>query len=74
MLNCYCQVLLFLDNMMLANQNAKLTGPDQGFLFSPLASHEGPGNEVAFLTIMQPSNKSISTIVAQSIEYAFYSL
>jgi hypothetical protein len=27
MLNCYCQVQLFLDNMVLANQNAKLTGP-----------------------------------------------
>jgi hypothetical protein len=31
-----CQVQLFLDNMVLANQNAKLTGPDQGFLVSPL--------------------------------------
>jgi hypothetical protein len=30
-----CQVQLFLDNMVLANQNAKLTRPDQGFL-SPL--------------------------------------
>jgi hypothetical protein len=29
-----CQVQLFLDNMVLANQNAKLTGPDQGFLVS----------------------------------------
>jgi hypothetical protein len=36
MLNCYCQVQLFLYNMVLANQNAKLTGPDQGFLVSPL--------------------------------------
>ena len=27
-----CQVQLFLDNMVLANHNAKLTGPDQGFL------------------------------------------
>jgi hypothetical protein len=41
MLNCYnvivnCQVQLFLDNMVLANQNAKLTGPDQSFLVSPL--------------------------------------
>jgi hypothetical protein len=36
MLNCYCQVQLFLDNMVLANQNAKLTGPDQGFLVSRL--------------------------------------
>ena len=25
-----------LNNMVLANQNAKLTGPDQGFLVSPL--------------------------------------
>ena len=31
-----CQVQLFLDNMVLANQNAKLTDPDQGFLVSPL--------------------------------------
>jgi hypothetical protein len=31
-----CQVQLFLDNMVLANQNAKLTGPDQGFLVSRL--------------------------------------
>jgi hypothetical protein len=30
------QVQLFLDNMVLANQNAKLTGPDQGFLVSRL--------------------------------------
>jgi hypothetical protein len=29
-----CQVQLFLDKMVLANQNAKLTGPDQGFLVS----------------------------------------
>jgi hypothetical protein len=39
MLNCYCQLSssqLFLDNMVLANQNAKLTGPDQGFLVSRL--------------------------------------
>ena len=28
MLNCYCQLM--------ANQNAKLTGPDQGFLVSRL--------------------------------------
>jgi hypothetical protein len=30
-----CQLsssVIFLDNMVLANQNAKLTGPDQGFL------------------------------------------
>ena len=31
-----CQVQLFLDNMVLANQNAKLTGPDQSFLVSRL--------------------------------------
>jgi hypothetical protein len=31
-----CQVQLFFDNMVLANQNAKLTGPDQGILVSPL--------------------------------------
>ena len=31
-----CQVQLFLDNMVLANQNEKLTGPDQGFLVSRL--------------------------------------
>ena len=36
LLSTYCQVQLFLDNMVLANQNAKLTGPDQGFLVSPL--------------------------------------
>ena len=30
--------------MVLANQNAKLTGPDQGFLVS--SSYESPGNEV----------------------------
>jgi hypothetical protein len=29
-------IQLFLDNMVLVNQNAKLTGPDQGFLVSPL--------------------------------------
>ena len=34
--NVNCQVQLFLDNMVLANQNAKLTGPDQGFLVSRL--------------------------------------
>jgi hypothetical protein len=34
--NVNCQVQLFLDNMVLANQNAKLTGPDQGFLVFPL--------------------------------------
>jgi hypothetical protein len=49
MLNCYkfvivnCQVQLFLDNMVLANQNAKLTGPDQGFLVSPLVPSSVPG-------------------------------
>ena len=32
--------------MVLANQNAKLTGPDQGFLVS--SSYESPGNEVVF--------------------------
>jgi hypothetical protein len=44
MLNCYfnCQVQLFLDNMVLANQNAKLTGPDQGFLVSPLVLTRKP--------------------------------
>jgi hypothetical protein len=31
-----CQVQLILDNMVLANQNAELTGPDQGFLVSRL--------------------------------------
>ena len=31
-----CQVQLFLNNMVSANQNAKLTGPDQGFLVSRL--------------------------------------
>ena len=36
-----CQIQLFLDNMVLANQNAKLTGPDQGFPVSL------PGNGVA---------------------------
>jgi hypothetical protein len=34
-----CQFQLFLDNMVLANQNAKLTGPDQGFLVSPPRPH-----------------------------------
>ena len=34
--NVNFQVQLFLGNMVLANQNAKLTGPDQGFLVSPL--------------------------------------
>jgi hypothetical protein len=33
------QVQLFLDNMVLANQNAKLTRPDQGFLVSPPRPH-----------------------------------
>jgi hypothetical protein len=44
MLNCYlnCQVQLFLDNMVLANQNAKLTGPDQGFLVFPLVLTRKP--------------------------------
>jgi hypothetical protein len=32
--------------MVLANQNAKLTGPDQGFLVPRLALYESPGNEV----------------------------
>ena len=36
LLSTSCQVQLFLDNMVLANQNAKLTGPDQGFLVSRL--------------------------------------
>jgi hypothetical protein len=40
--NCQVQVLLFLDNMVLANQNAKLTGPDQGFLVSPLVLTRKP--------------------------------
>jgi hypothetical protein len=35
-------VLLFLANMVLANQNAKLTSPDQGFLFSPLVRTRKP--------------------------------
>ena len=30
-----CQIQLFLDNMVLANQNAKLVSPDQGFLVPP---------------------------------------
>ena len=34
--------LNFLDNMVLANQNAKLTGPDQGFLVSPLVLTRKP--------------------------------
>jgi hypothetical protein len=34
-----CQVQLLFDNMVLANQNAKLTGPDQGFLVSPPRPH-----------------------------------
>jgi uncharacterized protein YbcV (DUF1398 family) len=38
------QVQLFLDNMVLANQNAKLTSPDQGFLVS--SSYKSPGNAV----------------------------
>ena len=42
MLNCYCQVLLFLDNMVLANQNAKLTGSDQGFLVFPFVLTRKP--------------------------------
>ena len=39
MLNCYCQLsssVIFRQYMVLANQNAKLTGPDQGFLVSRL--------------------------------------
>jgi hypothetical protein len=36
LLSTECQVQLFLDNMVLANQNAKLTGPDQRFLVSRL--------------------------------------
>jgi hypothetical protein len=43
MLNCYCQLsssVIFrqygVSSLVLANQNAKLTGPDQGFLVSRL--------------------------------------
>jgi hypothetical protein len=38
MLNCYCQLSssVIFRQMVLANQNAKLTGPDKGFLVSPL--------------------------------------
>jgi hypothetical protein len=32
--------------MVLANQNAKLTGPDQGFLVTPLVLTQIPENEV----------------------------
>jgi hypothetical protein len=35
-------LLSILDNMVLANQNAKLTGPDQGFLVSPLVLTRKP--------------------------------
>jgi hypothetical protein len=41
-------IQLFLDNMVLANQNAKLTGPDQGFSSLPSSSYESPGNAVDF--------------------------
>jgi hypothetical protein len=44
--NVNFQVQLFLGNMVLANQNAKLTGPDQGFLVSLLVLIRSPGNEV----------------------------
>jgi hypothetical protein len=38
MLNCRCQLSssVIFNNMVLANQNAKLTGQDQGFLVSRL--------------------------------------
>jgi hypothetical protein len=38
MLNCYCQLSssVIFRQIVLANQNAKLTGPDQGFLVSLL--------------------------------------
>jgi hypothetical protein len=38
MLNCYCQLSssVIFRQIVLANQNAKLTGPDQGFLVSRL--------------------------------------
>ena len=57
-----CQILLFLDNMLLANQNAKLTGPDQGFLVSPSSSHESPGNKV----VDSPEGKGNSPLSSTS--------
>jgi hypothetical protein len=44
-----CQVQQFLDRMVLANQNAKLTGQTRVFSSLPSSSYESPGNEVALL-------------------------
>ena len=51
-----CQVQLFLDNMVLANQNAKLTGPDQGFLVSPLVLTLKPWERGCTFTPNRPSD------------------
>ena len=44
MLNCYCQLSssVIFRQIVLANQNAKLTGPDQGSLVSPLVLTRKP--------------------------------
>jgi hypothetical protein len=65
MLNCYCQgcncqVQLFLDNMVLANQDAKLTGADQGFSCFPCPHTRALGTRLAniylFIYLTLPIN------------------
>ena len=42
-MNCYCQILLFLDNMVFANQNEKLTGADNNLVPRAFARFRGSG-------------------------------
>jgi hypothetical protein len=60
-LNCYivnCQVQLFLDNMVLANQNAKLTGPDQGLpRLSPRPHTEALGTRLQSAILTRSANQ-----------------
>jgi hypothetical protein len=51
MLNCYCQLSnsVIFRQIVLANQNAKLTGPDQGFLVSPLVLKRKPWERGCYL-------------------------
>jgi hypothetical protein len=51
-----CQVQLFLDSMVLANQNAKLTGQTRVFSSLSSSSYESPGNEVALLHLLPRIN------------------
>ena len=60
--------------MVLTNQNAKLTGPDQGFLVSPSSSYESPGNEVAFSNIKKLALTFIPVIVTKVRDIYFWML